>query len=153
MLRLSSTNSNHATRPVLAVSPAAPQRGSSPKLQVYNTALMGAIAATEGFSLERLRATPELWGRITESAVGAELLARHLEHSSTQPLIHYWRDGTNEVDYVLRHRGDLFAFEVKSGTNQGNVRGLDAFCKLYPAARPLVLGTGGLPLQAWFENT
>ena len=127
------------------------QRGSSPKLQVFNTALMGAIATTEGFGFERLRATPELWGRITESAVGAELLARHLAHSSTQPLIHYWRDGTNEVDYVLRHQGDLFAFEVKSGVNQGNPKRLDAFCKLNPGCRPLVLGTGGLPLQAWFE--
>ena len=127
------------------------QRGSSPKLQVYNTALMGAIATTEGFALERLRATPELWGRIAESAVGAELLARHLEHGSTQPLVHYWRDGTNEVDYVLRHQGELWAFEVKSGANQGNVNGLDAFCSLYPECRPQVLGTGGVPLQAWFE--
>ena len=128
------------------------QRGSSPKLQVYNTALMGAIAATESFDLERLRATPELWGRITESAVGAELLARHLEHSSTQPLIHYWRDGSNEVDYVLRHQGELFAFEVKSGMHPGNVKGLDVFCKRHPGCRPLVLGTGALPLQAWFEG-
>ncbi len=128
------------------------QRGSSPKLQVFNTALMGAIATTEGFGFERLRATPELWGRITESAVGAELLARHLEHSSTQPLIHYWRDGPNEVDYVVRQRGELFALEVKSGVNPGNTKGLDAFCKRYPACRPMVLGTGGLPLQAWFES-
>ncbi len=128
------------------------QRGSSPKLQVYNTALMGAIAATEGFDLERLRATPELWGRITESAVGAELLARHLEHSSTQPLIHYWRDGTNEVDYVLRDRGELFALEVTSGAQPGNMKGLDAFGKLHPGCRPMVLGPGGLPLRAWFEG-
>ena len=128
------------------------QRGSSPKLQVFNTALMGAIATTEGFDFERLRATPELWGRITESAVGAELLARHQDHSSLQPSIHYWRDGASEVDYVLRHQGELFAFEVKSGANRGDVKGLDAFCKLYPACRPQVLGTGGLPLQAWFEG-
>ena len=128
------------------------QRGSSPKLQVFNTALMGAIATTEGFDIKRLRATPELWGRITESAVGAELLARHLAHSSTQPLIHYWRNGQDEVDYVLRHQGELFAYEVKSGANSGNARGLDAFCKLNPGCRPLVLGTGGLPLQTWFEN-
>lgn len=127
------------------------QRGSSPKLQVFNTALMGVNAMFEGLSMDRLRATPERWGRMTESAVGAELLARHLEHSSTQPLIHYWRDGSNEVDYVLRHQGELFAFEVKSGQNPGNVKGLDAFCKLNPACRPLVLGTGGLPLQTWFE--
>jgi len=127
------------------------QRGSSPKLQVFNTALMGAMAYADGFDLERLRATPELWGRFSESAVGAELLARHLTHSSEQPLIHYWRDGSNEVDFVLHQRGELFAFEVKSGLNMGNVKGLDAFCKLNPLCRPLVLGTGGLPLQSWFD--
>jgi uncharacterized protein len=126
------------------------QRGSSPKLQVFNTALMGAIAATEGFGYTRLRATPELWGRVTESAVGAELLARHLEHSSTQPLIYYWREGSSEVDYVVRHQGELFAYEVKSGAHMGNVTGLDAFCSQYKTARPIVLGTGGLPLEAWF---
>jgi predicted AAA+ superfamily ATPase len=127
------------------------QRGSSPKLQVFNTALMGVNAMFDGFGMDHLRATPELWWRMTESAVGAELLARHLEHSSSQPLIHYWRDGANEVDYVLRHQGELFAFEVKSGQNPGNVKGLDAFCKLNPACRPMVLGTGGIALQTWFE--
>lgn len=127
------------------------QRGSSPKLQVFNTALMGVNALLEGYDIQRLRNSPALWGRLTESAVGAELLARHLEHTSTQPLIHYWREGGNEVDYVLCHQGELFAFEVKSGLNQGNVSGLDAFCKRYPVGRPLVIGTGGLPLQKWFE--
>lgn len=126
------------------------QRASSPKLQVFNTALMGAIAATEGFGFAKLRATPQLWGRVTESAVGAELLARHLEHSSTQPLIYYWRDGTSEVDYVVRNQGELFAYEVKSGAKSSQASGLDAFCKQHSAARPLVLGTGGLPLEAWF---
>jgi predicted AAA+ superfamily ATPase len=129
------------------------QRGSSPKLQVFNTALLGANALFDGLTLAQLRATPELWGRLTESAVGAELLARNLTHSSTQPCIHYWRDGTSEVDFVLRQQGELFAFEVKSGVNQGNVRGLDAFCKLNPSCRPLVLGTGGLALQSWFKTS
>lgn len=112
---------------------------------------MVAIAATEGFGYARLRATPELWGRVTESAVGAELLARNLERSSTQPLIYYWRDGIGEVDYVVRYQGDLFAYEVKSGVHTGNVSGLDAFCKHHSAVRPLVLGTGGLSLEAWFS--
>src|SRR6058998_4018897 len=43
------------------------QRGSSPKLQVLNTALM---SAQSGLSLEEARAEPEFWGRIVESAVG-----------------------------------------------------------------------------------
>lgn len=128
------------------------QRASSPKLQVFNTALMGAMAVAEGQSFERLRATPELWGRYVESAVGAELLARNLTHSSTQPLIYYWNDGCKEVDFVLRKGAELFALEVKSGHQPGNVSGLDAFRAMAPNARPMVLGTGGLPLEAWFDG-
>lgn len=125
------------------------QRASSPKLQVFNTAFMGAIAAQEGFGFARLRATPDLWGRMVESAVGAELLARHLTHSSVNPLIYYWREGAHEVDYVLQHQGELRAYEVKSGHKTQAASGLDAFCAHYPRTRPLVLGAGGLALEKW----
>ena len=128
------------------------QRASSPKLQVFNTGLMGAIAASEGFGFERLKSTPELWGRMVESAVGAELLATHVAHSSTQPLIHYWHDAGREVDFVLRQGRDLFALEVKSGMNPGNLSGLDAFVSTFPGTRPLVVGTGGVPLETWFTS-
>lgn len=128
------------------------QRGSSPKLQVFNNALRGAIAVGEGLTLERLRAAPEQWGRWVESAVGAELLARHLTHSSTQPLLHYWRNGSSEVDFVIKYHGELLAYEVKSDQNPGNTRGLDDFCTLNPSCQPLLLGTSGLPLQTWFEG-
>jgi hypothetical protein len=46
------------------------QRGSSPKLQVLNTALM---TAQSGLRLEEVRRDPDLWGRLAESAVGAHL--------------------------------------------------------------------------------
>lgn len=126
------------------------QRASSPKLQVFNNALLGSVAVLSGDSLASLQQQPERWGRFVESAVGAELLARHLTHQSTQPCIHYWNDGQREVDYVLHQGPDLFALEVKSGVHTGNVSGLAAFCAAHPAARPLVLGTGGLPLATWF---
>ena len=126
------------------------QRASSPKLQVFNNALLGSVAVLSGDTLTTLQQQPERWGRLVESAVGAELLARHLTHQSTQPCIHYWNDGQREVDYVLRQGADLFALEVKSGAQAGNVSGLAAFCAAHPAARPLVLGTGGLPLTTWF---
>lgn len=132
------------------------QRASSPKFQVFNTALMGAIAVSEGYGLTKLKAVSDLWGRITESAVGAELLARHLEHSSTHPQIYYWREGNDEVDFVVQSKGlgnsDLFALEVKSGANREAVPGLDAFCTNYKQARPLVVGTGGVALTSWFLN-
>ena len=126
------------------------QRASSPKLQVFDTALMGAIAAGEGFGFERLSATPELWGRMVESAVGAQLLAKNLTHSSATPVLHYWRDGTREVDFVLRDKAELFALKVKSVASGPSQPGLDAFCGQYPQARPLLLGPSGVPLETWF---
>ena len=87
---------------------------------------------------------------MVKSAVGAELLARNLEHSSMQPVLHYWRDGDHEVDFVYRSAGSLFAFEVKSGNHIRHVGGLDAFCSAYKDARPAMIGTGGIPLEEFF---
>lgn len=128
------------------------QRASSPKLQVYNTALMGALAVAEGWGFAQLRATPDQWGRLVESAVGAELLARRLTHSSTQPALYDWREAGREVDYVLPDGKELFALGVKSGRQHGNVSGLDAFRVGRSKARPMVLGTGGLDLHHWFPT-
>lgn len=132
------------------------QRASSPKLQVFNTALMGAIAVGEGCGLRQLQAVPEQWGRMVESAVGAELLARHVEHSTSQPQLYYWREGGAEVDFIVQGKGvgqqGLFALEVKSGGQLQAAPGLDAFCAHYPQTRPLIVGTGGLALEPWFSG-
>ncbi len=128
------------------------QRASSPKLQVFNTALMGAMAASEGYSYERVRSTPALWGRLVESAVGAQLLARYLTHSTTAPVIHYWREGPREVDFIVRDQSNLFALEVKSGNIERATLGLDAFCNEYTDVRPQIIGTGGIPLALWFAQ-
>ena len=127
------------------------QRASSPKLQVFNNALMGCHWVARGVGLQAARQRPEIWGRLAESAVGAELLARHLTHSSRHPLIHYWNNGQKEVDYVVREGQDLLALEVKSGQQTGALSGLDAFVQQFPTARPMVLGTGGMPLELWMQ--
>jgi predicted AAA+ superfamily ATPase len=128
------------------------QRASSPKLQVFNNALMGCHWVAQGVGLQAALARPEVWGRLAESAVGAELLARHLTHSSRHPLIHCWNNGQKEVDYVLRKGTTLQALEVKSGNNLGNVSGLGAFVKQFGEAQPLVIGTGGMPLELWLQS-
>ncbi|MFM1908934.1 MAG: hypothetical protein RLZZ591_2611 [Pseudomonadota bacterium] len=127
------------------------QRGSSPKLQVFNTALMGAAAIQAGEDLPKLQQQPERWGRFVESAVGAELLARHPQHSSLSPVIRYWNNGQQEVDFVVQQGQELLALEVKSGLASRPVPGLDAFLKVAPQAKPLVLGSGGIPLPVWFS--
>ncbi|MFM9075375.1 MAG: DUF4143 domain-containing protein, partial [Bacteroidota bacterium] len=41
---------------------------------------------------------PEAWGRWVESAVGAHLLNHQYRDDYT---LHYWRQGSLEVDFVL----------------------------------------------------
>ena len=47
------------------------QRGSSPKLLVYNTAL---LTSQSGLSMEEAQADPVFWGHLVESAIGAYLV-------------------------------------------------------------------------------
>lgn len=129
------------------------QRASSPKLQVFNTALMGSLAVAEDFGFKRVRSTPDLWGRMVESAIGAELLAREPEHSSLHPRLYYWSHLGQELDFVVPQSGGLQALEIKSGRTRGALSGLDRFCKSFPQARPMIVGAGGMTLEQWFLHT
>ena len=53
------------------------RRGSSPKFQVMNMALMSALANQ---SFAQVRADPEQWGRWVESAIGAHLINTSIEY-------------------------------------------------------------------------
>ena len=122
------------------------RRASSPKLCVLNTALVTSRAGT---SPERLRADPEAWGRLVESAVGAHLL-------NTAALdgieVAYWREGAAEVDFVLHAGGRITAIEVKSALSSPPA-GLRAFQRQFPKARTLLVGPGaGVPLELFLSR-
>ena len=117
------------------------RRGSSPKLLVRNTALMTAMA---GVDVRDAEGDPALWGRLTESAVGAYLVN---ETQGTNIGVAYWRERDKEVDFVLSQRRKLVAVEVKSGAIGQRHAGLDAFLRAHPHARPIVVGEGGYPLE------
>ena len=116
-------------------------RGSSPKLQVLNTALM---SAQSGRSLEEARAEPEFWGRIVESAVGA-----HLANAAAagECELFYWRERNHEVDFVVRVGRTLTAIEVKSGRTRDALPGLTAFAEAFKPARQLLVGADGIPVE------
>ena len=84
------------------------RRASSPKLNVLNTALM---TAGSGYSFDEAQSDRTFWGRIVESAVGAHLF----NTSETDMRLHYWREGSHEVDFVLKRGSRVVAVEVKSG--------------------------------------
>ena len=117
------------------------QRGSSPKLQVLDTAL---LTAQTGVTLEEIRAEPESWGRLVESAVGA-----HLANAAASGLceLFYWRDRNREVDFVVRSGRHLTAIEVKSGRSRDTLPGLAAFSEAFQPQRKLLVGADGIPVE------
>jgi hypothetical protein len=64
--------------------------------------------------------------------------------------VFYWREGNQEVDYVVRSPRKLLAIEVKSSRPRA-APGLAAFCARWPAAKPLIVGQGGIPLEEFFS--
>ena len=128
-------------------------RGSSPKLNVLNTALM---TAGSGYSFNEAMADRTFWGRIVESTVGAHLV----NTAAADTKVRYWREGSHEVDYVLQRGPRLVAIEVKSGSRRVNVSGMAEFEKRFRPARYLIAGGDGMPLNEflstpadeWFET-
>lgn len=119
------------------------KRSSSPKFMVYNTALISA-QSTESFSGTT---QTELWGRMVESAVGAHLL----NHAQLQKYhLHYWREGDQEVDFVLERKGKIIALEVKSGSLR-SVKGMATFKKLYSPDKVMLIGKDGVPWQEFLR--
>jgi hypothetical protein len=116
-------------------------RGSSPKLQVFNTALM---TAQSGLSPADAREDPEFWGRLSESAVGA-----HLANAAAAGRceVFYWRDGNREVDFVLRAGRVVVGIEVKSGRPRPALSGLEAFAGRFKPKRTLLVGGDGIPVH------
>ncbi len=117
------------------------QRGSSPKLQVLNNALMTAFS---GLSLREARGDPEYWGRLTESAVGAQLANAA---AGGECLVYYWRERGQEVDFVVKAGRRLTALEVKSGRSPQQHRGTDAFVAAFRPQRVLLVGGDGIPVD------
>ena len=109
------------------------RKKSSPRLMVYDTALM---TAASGRAKELLLGDSELRGHLVESAVGARLLALESDLGFD---VKWWREGGDEVDFVLAGEGRLAAIEVKSGRTKSQ-GGMAAFLRAYPEATRIVVG-------------
>lgn len=122
------------------------QRGSSPKLQVFNTALM---TAQSGYTLKEAVSDHEYWGRVVESAVGA-----HLANAAAagECEVFYWRDRGVEVDFIVRSGHSVTAIEVKSGRTPNARSGLMAFGAAFKPQRKLLVGGDGITLEAFLSR-
>lgn len=122
------------------------QRGSSPKLQVLNTALM---SASSGLGFEETRRESDRWGRLVESAVGAHLMSSTL---GTPIEVTYWRERNAEVDFVLQRGKTLIAIEVKSAGRRGSLEGMEAFRREFAPLRTLLVGADGISLEEFLST-
>ena len=62
----------------------------------------------------------DFWGRLVESAEGAHILN---STTGTNIEVFYWREGNQEVDFVLRSGRTITAIEVKSSRHRAPCRG------------------------------
>lgn len=122
------------------------QRGSSPKLQVLNTALM---TAQSGLSPQEAQTDREFRGRLVESAVGA-----HLANAAARGVceLYYWRERNREVDFVVCAGRMLIAIEVKSGRAPTALPGLAAFAEAFRPNRTLLVGDDGIPVSEFLSR-
>ena len=125
---------------------AARRRSSSPKLQVFNTAL---ITAQAGTTLKQAREDRTFWGRLVESAIGAHL-ANAAATGDCQA--HYWRERNREVDFVVRAGNRLAAIEVKSGRAADTLAGMAAFSEAFRPTRKLLVGGDGIDVDTFLSK-
>jgi len=117
---------------------------SVPKFQVYNNAL---LTAYRGTTYDKDRIDSQIWGRWVESAVGGYLLGGAEDGGYK---VYYWRERSDEVDYIVASQGTAIALEVKSG-RRGMNSGLPKFCESFHPKRALVIGTDGIPFKEFFH--
>jgi hypothetical protein len=102
-------------------------KSSSPKLIPLCPALVHALQSPS----EILR-NPTWRGRVLEATVGAHLA--RLPNSK----LYYWRDGRDEVDFVIKSGSQVLGIEVKSG-GQITGHGVAAFRAQFKEARCVTL--------------
>lgn len=121
------------------------EKASSPRIIVHNTALMVAEC---GRNRSRLLTDPSLRGHLVESAVGACLINRAEPEGLS---VFWWRDGRDEVDFVVADGDDVCAIEVKSGRVKPTT-GMTRFLVENPKARSLVVGSPGCSVEQFLRG-
>jgi hypothetical protein len=121
------------------------RRNSIPKYQVYNNALMSLYCEHD---FAAARANHKLWGRLFESAVGAHILNCAYTNRFK---VYYWREGGEEVDFVLVKDSKVVAVEVKSNHDK-DTSGLHTFQNLFHPHRAVIVGEEGIAIDTFLSS-
>lgn len=120
------------------------KRASVPKYQVFNNALKTVFLNTDfhGAMMDR-----KLWGRVYESAIGSYLMNEAFRRRLS---LYYWREGSDEVDFVLQKKSEIIAIEVKSNSEQ-DTHGLHVFQEKFHPKRSVIVGRAGIPADIFLS--
>lgn len=116
---------------------AARKRASIPKYQVYNNAL---LSTQLGLTFQEAISDSKQWGQFFESAIGAYILSEAFVHRFE---VFYWRDGNDEVDFILKKNQKVIAVEVKSN-GESHTTGLDRFRDQFHPLSSIIVGEKGI---------
>ena len=116
------------------------EKASSPRLMVHDTSLM---VAEFGRKRSKLLTDATLKGHLIESAVGAYLINRATAEGFS---VFWWRDGSDEVDFVIVDKEAVTAIEVKSGRVK-STKGMTRFLVENPDAHSIVVGSAGCSIE------
>jgi len=119
-------------------------KSSSPKLQVYNNAL---LSSQNPLKFADVKNNPDAWGRVIESIVGTYLANESLRGRFN---LYYWRDRNDEVDFVIESKGKLIGIEVKSSVSRSK-KGMSAFQKIFSPVKTICIDKMRLPWQEFIK--
>ena len=120
------------------------RRASIPKFQVYNNALKLVYTP---LTFEQAILDRKEWGHIFESAIGAYLVSQAFVHRFE---VYYWRERSDEVDFILQKKGSLVAIEVKSNAEK-TTQGLEKFKQMFNPKTSFIIGDGGISVEEFFS--
>jgi len=123
------------------------QRGSSPKLQVLNTALM---SAQDHRSITEARQDGDYWDGWSNPASALTWSIPVLERTSASPI---GASETMKWTLFLQQGKTTVAIEVKSGARRQSFPGMDAFVRLCKPKRQLLVADRALPLEEFLSKT
>ena len=113
------------------------KRASIPKYQVYNNAL---LSVQSGLSFLEATSDSKHWGQFFESAIGAYILSEAFVHRLE---VYYWREGNDEVDFILKKNQKFVAIDVKSN-GESMTQGMARFQREFSPHLTIVVGENGI---------
>jgi uncharacterized protein len=120
------------------------QRNSTPKFQVYNTAFYTVYNSS---TFKQATMQPALWGRWVENTIGSHLINAAMLHDLE---LKYWRNGNNEVDFILSKGKINIAIEVKAG-NRIKSSGIAQLNQAHKIDKNLLIGADGLDWKKFIK--